>query len=92
MISNFSEQISHCHFTVNISSKVKSTELLSSVSEQALMHRYCHTDGRIGRWWEGWVGFPYNACGFTGALCKESVQDGGKRDTDDLCSCIHCPL
>ncbi len=29
---------------------------------------------------------------FTGALCKENIQDGGERGTDDLCSCVHCPL
>ncbi len=29
---------------------------------------------------------------FTGASCKENVQDGGERGTDDLCSCVHCLL
>ncbi len=29
---------------------------------------------------------------FAGASCKENVQDGGERGTDDLCSCVHCPL
>ncbi len=26
------------------------------------------------------------------ASCKENVQDGGERGTDDLCSCVHFPL
>ncbi len=30
--------------------------------------------------------------GFCGAFCKENIQDGGERGTDDLCSCVHCPL
>ncbi len=29
---------------------------------------------------------------FTGASWKENIQDGGERGTDDLCSCVHCPL
>ncbi len=29
---------------------------------------------------------------FAGASCKEKVQDGGERGTDDLCSGVHCPL
>ncbi len=29
---------------------------------------------------------------FTGASCKENVQDGGERSTDDLCSGVQCPL
>ncbi len=29
---------------------------------------------------------------FTGASCNETVQDIGERGTDDLCSCVHCPL
>ncbi len=29
---------------------------------------------------------------FAGASCKENVQGGGERGTDDLCSCVHCPL
>ncbi len=23
---------------------------------------------------------------------RKNVQDGGERGTDDLCSCVHCPL
>ncbi len=34
----------------------------------------------------------HNTGSFTGASCKENVQDGGERGTDDLCSCVHCPL
>ncbi len=26
------------------------------------------------------------------ASCKENVQDGWERGTDDLCSRVHCPL
>ncbi len=29
---------------------------------------------------------------FAGASCKENVQDGGERGTDDFCSGVHCPL
>ncbi len=35
---------------------------------------------------------------FAGASCKENIQDGGERGTDDFCSCaktlslFHCPL
>ncbi len=29
---------------------------------------------------------------FTGASCKENVQDGGERGTNDFYSCVHCPL
>ncbi len=46
-------------------------------------------DGRSWkRLWEGWVGTG----SFTGASCKENVQDGGERGTDDLCSGVQCPL
>ncbi len=41
--------------------------------------------GRMG-------GVLHNIICFAGALCKENVQDGGERGTDDLCSCVHCPL
>ncbi len=37
-------------------------------------------------------GVLHNADGFAGASCEENVQDGGERGTDDLCSCVHCPL
>ncbi len=37
-------------------------------------------------------GVLHNTVGFAGALCKENVQDGGERGTDDLCSHVHCPL
>lgn len=29
--------------------------------------------------------------GFGGASCKKNVPFEGERDTDDLCSCVHCP-
>ncbi len=38
----------------------------------------------------GWV--LQDTVGFAGASCKENVQDGRERGTDDLCSCVHCPL
>ncbi len=37
-------------------------------------------------------GVLHNAGSLAGALCKENVQDGGERGTDDLCGSIHCPL
>ncbi len=37
-------------------------------------------------------GFLHDTGSFTGASCKENVQDGGERGTDDLCSCVHCTL
>ncbi len=41
--------------------------------------------GRMG-------GVLHDNSSFTGASCKENVQDGGERGTDDFCSCVHCPL
>ncbi len=29
---------------------------------------------------------------FARASCKENVQDGGERGTNDFCSGVHCPL
>ncbi len=29
---------------------------------------------------------------FAGASCKENIQDGGERGTNDFCSGVHCPL
>ncbi len=40
----------------------------------------------------GMVGVLHNTVGFAGASCKENVQNGGERGTDDLCCCVHCPL
>ncbi len=40
----------------------------------------------------GMGGVLHDIVGFAGASCKENVQDGGERGTDDLCSCVHCPL
>ncbi len=37
-------------------------------------------------------GVLHDTVGFAGASCKEDVQDGGERDTDDFCSGVHCPL
>ncbi len=40
----------------------------------------------------GMGGVLHDAVGFAGASCEENVQDRGERGTDDLCSCVHCPL
>ncbi len=37
-------------------------------------------------------GVLHDTVGFAGASCKEDVQDGGERGTDDFCSCVHCLL
>ncbi len=29
---------------------------------------------------------------FAGASCKENIQDGGERGTNDFCSGVHCSL
>ncbi len=34
----------------------------------------------------------HDALGFAGSSCKENIQDGWERGTDDLCSRVHCPL
>ncbi len=39
--------------------------------------------GRMG-------GVLHDTIGFAGALCKENIQVGGERGTDDVCSCVHC--
>ncbi len=39
----------------------------------------------------GMGGVLHDAVGFAGASCKENVQDGWERGTDDLCSRVHCP-
>ncbi len=68
-------------------------KLLSSLAEWALMLRYRLPDGRSWkRLWEGLGGVLHDTICFAGASCKENVQDGGERGTDDLCSCVHCPL
>ncbi len=36
-------------------------------------------------------GVLHDTIGFAGASCKENVQDGGERGSNDLCSCVHCP-
>ncbi len=46
----------------------------------------------VGRDVGGMGGGLYDTGRFTGAPCKENVQDGGERGADDLCSCVHCPL
>ncbi len=40
----------------------------------------------------GMDGVLHDTVGFAGASCKEDVQDGGERGTDDFCSGVHCPL
>ncbi len=68
-------------------------KLLSSLAERALMLRYHLPDGRSWkRLWEGLGGVLHGTICFAGASCKENVQDGGEWGTDDLCSCVHCPL
>ncbi len=37
-------------------------------------------------------GWGHDTGSFTGASCKENVQDGVERGTNDLCSCVNCPL
>ncbi len=37
-------------------------------------------------------GVLHDTIDFAGASCKENIQDGGERATDDFCSCVHCPL
>ncbi len=37
-------------------------------------------------------GVLHDTIGFAGASCKGNIQDEGERGTDDLCSCVHCPL
>ncbi len=57
------------------------------------MLRYRLPDGRSWkRLWEGWVGSFTMLLVFAGASCKENVQDGWERGTDDLSSRVHCPL
>ncbi len=57
------------------------------------MLRYRLPDGRSWkRLWEGVGGVLHDAVGFAGASCKENVQDGWERGTDDLSSRVHCPL
>uniref|UniRef100_A0A8C2BBG2 PR domain zinc finger protein 10 n=1 Tax=Cyprinus carpio TaxID=7962 RepID=A0A8C2BBG2_CYPCA len=45
----------------------------------------CRTVGGMG-------GVLHDTGSFTGASCKENVQNGGERGTDDLFSCVHCPM
>ncbi len=40
----------------------------------------------------GMGGVFHNTVSFTGASCKENVQNRGERGIDDLYSCVHCPL
>ncbi len=40
----------------------------------------------------GMGGVLHDTGSVTGASCMENIQDGGKRGTDDLCSCVHRPL
>ncbi len=40
----------------------------------------------------GMGGFLHDTIGFAGASCNENIQNGGERDADDLCSCVHCLL
>ncbi len=56
------------------------------------MLRYRLPDGRSWKTVGGVDGVLHHAVGFAGASCKENVQDGWERGTDDLCSRVHCPL
>ncbi len=41
----------------------------------------------------GWVGgVLHDTFCFAGASCKENIQDGGERGTNDFCSGVHCLL
>ncbi len=40
----------------------------------------------------GMDGVLHDTGSFTGTSCKENIQDGGERGTNDICSCVHCPL
>ncbi len=40
----------------------------------------------------GMGGVIDDTVGFAGASCKENVQDGRERGTDDLCNYVQCPL
>ncbi len=40
----------------------------------------------------GMGGVFHDTGSFSGGSCKENVQDGGERGTNDLSSCVHCPL
>ncbi len=40
----------------------------------------------------GMGGVLHDTGSFTGTSCKENIQDGGERGTNDICSCVHCPL
>ncbi len=40
----------------------------------------------------GMGGVLHDTICFAAASCRENVQDGEERGTDDLCSYIHCPL
>lgn len=64
-----------------------------SLAERALMLWCRIPDGRRLEETVGGVdGVLHDAVGSAGALCVENVPDGGKRGTDDLCSCVYCPL
>ncbi len=41
---------------------------------------------------EAMGGIRHNTICFAEVSCKENIQDGGERGTDDLCSCVHCLL
>ncbi len=49
-------------------------------------------DGRSWKRLERMGGILHDTICFAGALCKENIQDGGERGTDDFCSCVQCPL
>ncbi len=66
---------------------------MSSLAERALILRYRLPEGRSWkRLWEGWFGVLHDTFCFAGASCKENIQDGGERGTNDFFSGVHCPL
>ncbi len=38
----------------------------------------------------GMSGVLHDTGSFAGASCKENIQDGGERGTNDFCSGVHC--
>ncbi len=68
-------------------------KLLNSLAERALMLQYRLPDGKSWkRLWEGWVGSFTILVALLEHRASKVSRMGGERGTDDLCSCVHCPL
>ncbi len=68
-------------------------KLLRSLVERALMFRYRLPDGRSWkRLWEGWVGSFTVLLVLLEHRARKMSRMDGRGGTDDLCSCVHCPL